>query len=231
MIIVMMKAIIKQRVVLCRVAKNKEERLKRSYEIKEIRAIDPQEGEPKAVVEGLAIVYETETNVGNWFKEIIKRGALDGADLKDVPLFIHHNSRDIPLARSRNNNNNSTLQLNITEQGLRFRAELDTENNTDARALYSSIKRGDISGMSFAFSVKDEKWLNLESDLPTREIYKFSKIYEISALWSPQYEETNIMAAREDALNSVDKLALDSAKSQALDSVNLRKKLIMQTYF
>ena len=201
--------------------KNKPEqrdgRFKRYFEIQEIRAVEPTADEPGAMIEGFAIPYEAYTNVGDWFKEIIKRGALDGADLKDVPFFIHHIHQAIPLARSRNNNVNSTMQLIIDDRGLSFRAKLDVENNTDARALYSAVKRQDVSGMSFRFDVKEEKWLNLDTELPTREIHKINKIYEISALWSPQYEETNIMA-RDEALDSADKLALENARSRGLDS-------------
>ena len=201
--------------------KNKPEqrdgRIKRYFEIQEIRAVEPTEGEPGAIIEGLAIPYEVYTNVGGWFEEIIKRGALDGADLKDVPLFIHHNGRAIPLARSRNNTPDSSMQLLVDDRGLSFRAKLDVENNAEAKALYSAVKRRDVTGMSFSFSVKEEKWLNLDSDLPTREIYKYKKIHEISALWAPQYEETNIMA-RDEALDGVDKLALDNARSAVLDS-------------
>ena len=110
--------------------------LNRFYELQEIRALEPSDEESEAIVEGFAIPYEVETNVGNWFIEVIKRGALDGADLKDVPFFIHHNGRAIPLARSRNNNANSSMQLMVTERGLEFRTKLDIENNAEAKALY-----------------------------------------------------------------------------------------------
>ncbi len=187
----------------------------RFSEVHELRAVAPTET-TGYVVEGYAIVYEQEANIGGWFKEIIKRGALDGADLTDVPLFIHHQRDKIPLARSRRNNGSSTMKLTADDKGLHFRAELDVENNTEAKALYSAVSRGDISGMSYAFLVKEEKWLNLDKDVPTREIHKFKKIGELSALWSPAYADTNI-EARDGELDSSDKTALDSARS-ALDS-------------
>lgn len=180
-------------------------------ELCELRAIEPTENEGY-IVEGYAIIYEQEVSIGGWFNEVVKRGALDGADLTDVPMFIHHNGETIPLARSRRNNNNSTLKLTPDDKGLYFRGELDVENNVDAKALYSSIKRGDISGMSYSFRVQEEKWLNLDTPTPTREIYKFKKIGEISALWSPAYDGTSI-EARDKELDSSDKLALDNARS------------------
>lgn len=187
-------------------------KFKRFSEQNELRAVEPTE-DSKYVIEGYAIVYEQETNIGGWFKEIVKRGALDGCDLTDVPLFIHHNGRAIPLARSRNNNKNSTMKLTPDTKGLHFRAELDGENNAEARALYSAVGRKDIDGMSYAFRVKEEKWLNLDEPVPMREIHKFKKIGEISALWSPQYTGTSIEEARAEALDSADKAALESARA------------------
>ena len=188
----------------------------RSAEIVELRAIEPTE-DTGYIIEGYAIVYEQRVKIGDWFYEVVKRGALDGADLTDVPLFIHHNRNKIPLARSRRNNGSSTMTLTPDEKGLHFRAELDVENNAEAKALYSAISRGDVSGMSYAFGIKEEKWLDLNKNMPTREIYKFSKIGEISALWSPAYPGTSIEARGDGELDSSDKMALDSARS-TLDS-------------
>lgn len=183
----------------------------RFSEINELRALEPTEN-TGYIIEGYAVVYEQEVSIGGWFNEIVKRGALDGADLTDVPLFIHHNGNYIPLARSRRNNSNSTLKLTPDDKGLHFRAEVDVENNAEAKSLYSAVRRGDISGMSYSFRVKEEKWLNMDTPTPTREIYKFKKIGEISALWSPAYDGTSI-EARDRELDSSDKLALDNARS------------------
>lgn len=111
----------------------------------------------------------------------------------------------IPLARSRNNNENSTMQMEVDKDGMAIRVNLDTENNTEARNLYSAIKRGDISGMSFMFTIDDEEWEDLESDHPTRHIRSIGTVLEVSAVTFPAYESTEISAR--------DKEALDSAKS------------------
>lgn len=199
-------------------------------EVQELRAIDPTET-TGYVIEGYAIVYEQKVKIGDLFYETVKRGALDGADLTDVPLFIHHNRDKIPLARSRRNNGNSTLKLTPDDKGLHFRAELDVDNNTEAKALYSAVKRGDVTGMSYAFLPEKENWLDMDKAMPSREITKFKKIGEISALWSPAYSKTSI-EARDGELDSSDKQALDNARS-ALESekneLELRKrKLLMK---
>jgi HK97 family phage prohead protease len=107
----------------------------------------------------------------------------------------------IPLARSRRNNGNSTMQLSVDMQGLNIdRINLDTENNTTARALYSAVERGDITGMSFLFSIGDEEWDNLETDHPTRRIKRIESVVEVSAVTFPAYEDTEIYARSKEAL-------------------------------
>lgn len=160
---------------------------------------------------GRPIVYNSKTDLG-YFDEIIEAGALDKANLKDVRFLVNHNTDMIPLARSRNNNENSTMQLEVDKDGMGIRVNLDTENNSEARNLYSAIKRGDITGMSFMFTIDDEEWENLESDHPTRHIRKIGQVFEVSAVTFPAYEATEISAR--------DKEALDSAKA-TLDSVKL----------
>jgi len=159
---------------------------------------------------GRPIVYNSKTDLG-WFDEIIEAGALDKANLKDVRFLVNHDTSMIPLARSRNNNENSTMQLEVDKDGMGIRVNLDTENNTEARNLYSAIKRGDITGMSFMFTIDDEEWENLESDHPTRHVRKIGTVFEVSAVTFPAYESTEISARDKEALESA-KLVLESAK-------------------
>ena len=169
---------------------------------------------------GRPIVYNSKTDLG-YFDEIIEGGALDKANLKDVRFLVNHNTDMIPLARSRNNNENSTMQLEVDKDGMGIRVNLDTENNSEARNLYSAIKRGDITGMSFMFTIDDEEWEDLESDHPTRHIRKIGQVFEVSAVTFPAYEATEISARDKEALESA-KTLLESKRSQSLDSENAR---------
>ena len=127
---------------------------RRSYNF-DVRAEDTDEG---SIITGRPIVYNSRTDLG-YFDEVIESGALDNADLTDVRFLVNHNTSMIPLARSRRNNGNSTMKLTPDVFGLNMDfVRLDTENNADARSLYSAVQRGDISGMSFMFSVDDEEW-------------------------------------------------------------------------
>ena len=166
---------------------------------------------------GSPIVYNSPTDIGGWFREIIEPGALIGADLKDVPLFVNHNDRMIPVARSRNNNANSTMRLILTDAGMDIEADIDTERNATARELDSAVERGDIDGMSFMFTVADERWEGLDTDYPTRHINKFDRIFEVSAVTWPAYESTTINARGKEALESA-RSALESARQQRAKS-------------
>lgn len=185
----------------------------RSYSF-EVRA---ESGANGNIITGRPIVYESKTDLG-WFDEIIERGALDGADLTDVRFLVNHDISKIPLARSRRNNGNSTMQLSPDYEGMAIEVKLDTENNSEARSLYSAVQRGDITGMSFMFSIDDEEWSDLESDHPVRHVRKIGSVVEVSAVTFPAYESTEINARSKEALESA-RLALEKAKEERGQSV------------
>lgn len=191
--------------------------VKRSFEVNDFRSMQQQEDAKTKRLEGHPAVFNSETSIGGWYTEIIERGAFDGCDFDDVLFFVNHETRKIPLARSRRNNSNSTMRLKIDNIGLFIEADLDVENNQEARQLCSSIERGDITGMSFMFRIKEQKWENLDTPNPTRRILKISKVYEVSAVNTPAYEKTDINARDKEALDNA-KLALDNARSQELDN-------------
>ena len=147
---------------------------------------------------GLPIVYGQVIQYG-WRREVIDPGAVDeNTDLTDVPFLIGHNTSMVPLARSRNNNENSTMQLKIVPEGMDIRVDLDTENNQDARTLYSAVKRGDISGMSFMFTVDKSTWEQEDTPNPLRRIVHIDKVFEVSAVAFPAYDSTTLQAASKD---------------------------------
>lgn len=196
---------------------------RRSYNF-EIRA---EENESGHIITGRPIVYDSRTDLG-YFDEVIDRGALDGANLTDVRFLVNHDTKKIPLARSRRNNGNSTMQFSVDQFGMNLDwVKLDTENNVDARALYSAVQRGDISGMSFMFSVDDEEWEDLESDHPTRRIKKIGSVVEISACTFPAYDSTEINARSKEALDNA-RSALEKARQQDAPAVDTDELLLLK---
>lgn len=184
---------------------------RRSYNF-EIRA---EESDIGKVITGRPIVYNSRTDLG-LFDEIIDVGALNNTDLTDVRFLVNHDVSKIPLARSRRNNGNSTMHLVVDEAGMGIRVNLDTENNSEARALYSAVERGDISGMSFMFAIRGEKWEELDSDHPVRRITDISTVVEVSAVTFPAYEATTINARGKEALENA-QVVLENARKAKRD--------------
>ena len=194
----------------------------RSYNF-EIRAEETEQGN---VITGKPIVYNSRTNMG-WFDEIIEQGALSNTDLTDVRFLVNHDISKIPLARSRRNNGNSTMHLTVDETGMSIRVTLDVENNAEARALYSAVQRGDISGMSFMFGIRDEEWEDMDSDHPTRRIKDISTVVEVSAVTFPAYEDTEINARSKETLDNA-RSALENARQQSANSLDSELELLKE---
>lgn len=145
----------------------------------------------KMIIEGYAAVYDDETLIGSedfGFFERIEKGAFEGANMKDVPLKYNHSDAVPILARTRN----KSLELKTDDKGLFIRAELlDTQDNID---MYKRIKAGLIDKMSFAFTVKSEGETWEKGKTPKRSIKQFDRIFDVSVVDIPAYENTSIYA-------------------------------------
>lgn len=193
----------------------------RNFEF-EVRA--EQNEEHGNFLTGRPIVFGQRTNLG-WYDEVIEQGALDTTDLKDVRFLVNHNTDMIPLARSRNNNANSTMQLTVDADGMAIRVDLDTERNADARSLYSAVERGDISGMSFMFTVDKDSWDDVDTNHPTRHVRSFRQVLEVSAVTFPAYSQTSIQArGLSEALDSAAE-SLESEKARIAELKLAKEKL------
>ena len=180
--------------------------------------------EEGAVIEGTPIVFNQDTKMQDWageYNERIDVHALDNADLKDIRLFVNHDTNKIALARTKNGR--GTMSFNIDNEGLHIKATLDTENNQEARSLYSAIKRGDMDGMSFMFRIKSQEWLDLDTECPTRVIKEISIVHEVSVVNFPAYPQTSIDAR--DNSEETEYSPLEEAR-KALSEETDKKKLL-----
>ena len=110
-----------------------------------------------------------------------------------------------------------------------IRVDLDTENNADARSLYSAVARGDISGMSFMFTVDKDTWEGLESEHPTRRVNSIGKVFEVSAVTFPAYEATSISARGLSETLEGAKTSLESAKAAKREEERRKQKIRILT--
>jgi len=175
----------------------------------EIRAAEPA-GESGLILEGRPIVYDQPTTINDpagQYIEIIRSGALDDADISDTRLLYNHDLSKVPLARTP-----KTMQLIKDTAGLKMIATLpETE---EAKSVYTAVKRGDLTGMSFAFKVP-EGGDRYDAATNTREIFKIEKIYEISIVPFPAYPQTSVEARtamkeiKEDPLRTAAKIRIN----------------------
>lgn len=178
----------------------------------EMRAIDDE----NMIIEGYAITFDkpaTHESFGRKFTETIKRGALDKADMKDVPLRYNHNDNVMIMARTRN----KSLLLIQDEIGLKIQANLlDTQSNRD---LYKGIQEGLLDKMSFAFTIADggDTW-TFNKDETIREVKAIEKLYDVSVVDTPFYDSTSIYARSLELLDS---------EKRRLDSLELLKQKII----
>lgn len=170
--------------------------------IAEIRATEPTaDDKGSLIITGVPIVYDTPTEINDpqgTYTEIIKRGALDNADISDSRLLYNHDTNRIPLARTP-----KTMHFEITEKGLEMRAELP--NTEEARAIHTAVRRGDLSGMSFAFTVP-KGGDSYDPKTNTRTIRQIAKVYEVSICPFPAYPTASVEArnARQEGLDRLE---------------------------
>lgn len=185
--------------------------------------------ETGSIIEGTPIVFGQDTKMQDWageYKERVDPHALDNADLKDIRLFVNHDTNKIALARTKNGR--GTMSFNIDDEGLHIKATLDTENNQEARSLYSAIKRGDMDGMSFMFRIKSQEWLDLDTDCPTRVIKEISIVHEVSVVNFPAYPQTSIDAR--DNSEETEYSPLAEAKKALSEETEKKSKELLEIY-
>ena len=143
--------------------------------------------ENKLILEGMPVVFGAKTLIKNPtgdFYEVIEPSAFEKCTLRNVHLFYNHDTNRVPLARTPN-----TMCLTVTPEGLRMRAELP--NTESARSIYEAVKRGDLSGMSFAFEVRKDSY-NPETN--TRTIHEIARLVECSVVPYPAYPQASVEA-------------------------------------
>lgn len=160
----------------------------REYRALQDFSLVPQEGEEKTFrVRGTAVVFDTPTCLyecdGVKYFEVIDRRAFDECDMSDVIFNYNHGGKVVARLRNR------TLQLSIGETGLNMEADLS--GTAAGRELYQEIDGGYVDKMSFSFTVRASEY---DAAAHTRTITKIRKLYDISAVDIPAYEDTSISA-------------------------------------
>lgn len=194
--------------------KTKKDREMRSFPLQH-RMVAGDDGSEQMIVEGLACVFDQPTELfefeGVKYYEQIDRQAFEGADMSDVIFNYNHGGK--VLARLRND----TLSLDQGDAGLFIKADLS--GTAQGRELFEEIKGGYIDRMSFAFTVAEEAY---DLDTHTRKIMRIKKLYDVSAVDIPAYDNTSI-SARENS-----SVVYDEFKALEQAAADERRRLQLQ---
>lgn len=188
----------------------------REYRTIQDFSLVPREGESDSYrVRGTAVVFNSPTCLyeveGVKFYEVIDARAFEGCDMSDVIFNYNHGGKVVARLR------NKTLTLTIDERGLHMEADLS--GTAAGRDLYEEIDGGYVDKMSFSFSVRESKYDRLTH---TRTITKIKKLYDVSAVDIPAYEETSVSAR---SFFEVE----HSKEVEALEQAERRRRLIART--
>jgi HK97 family phage prohead protease len=193
----------------------------------EIRQIPTEKIEVRAVgdgqtktVGGYAVRYNTPTLItdrwGDQFLEEISAGAFDKSlnNRNQKALWNHDSSKPLGSVSA------STLRFNADASGLNY--EVDLPNTSYGNDAFESIQRGDVSGSSFGFVCNNDVWSKVQYE--GREVYKRSivdaELFEVSPCTFPAYDSSEISVR-----------SLEDFKKKEKDNTELRKKLLIQTFF
>lgn len=159
---------------------------RRTITLKELRVVDSiSEPGVEPAIEGYASVFDSwseELGGNSPFRERVVKGAFEETIQNDDIRALFNHDPNYVLGR----NKAGTLTLEEDEKGLKVR--IVPPNTTWAKDLLVSIKRGDITQMSFGFTVILDRW-SYEDNIDVRELLKV-KLYDVSPVTFPAYAQT-----------------------------------------
>lgn len=159
------------------------------------------------IVEGYALKFNSPATYA--YTEVIDRSALNTTDMRDTVLRYNHSEDAFSVARTRN----KSMELTVDDVGLKIKAKII--NTQYGRDLYRMIQEGLVDQMSFAFTIAEngDSW---DNETKTRTILNIDKLYDVSAVDQPFYEDTVIVARSlkefEDEYEEKRKLELEKEK-------------------
>lgn len=185
----------------------------------ETRVDEKQEGGKKLVLRGYPILFNTETNIYDfWYGEVretILPTALNGTDLTDVYLITGHNIEpDKVLGR-----NNVNMRMEVDDTGLFFECQLP--NTQLARDIYNLIEEGIVDGMSFGFTCSDE----VNETTKTRTITHIDELFEVTITPFPAYKEASVIVQKQRTKEEQEKLAKEQEEAQARVEAEKKQKI------
>ena len=191
-----------------------------SLQVRDIGQLDnTQETTDSKIISGYFVVFNSETELYQGVYEEVAPEAFDSVDFSDVKALVDHDTAKV-LGRTKV----STLSLSVDDKGLYGEITVN-KNDQEAMNLYSRVIRGDVDQCSFGFEILNEEMIQ-NSDGTVKFIIKSLKLYEVSVVTFPAYQDTAV-EARSKQIKEAHERTLQARKQ------NLKEKLdgIKTTYF
>jgi hypothetical protein len=169
-------------------------------------------------VKGIAAVFNSRTELWPGVFEEVATGAFDTVMSDDVRALFNHDPNYI-LGRTKA----GTLNISKETSGLAY--EFEAPNTTAGNDLIESLSRGDIDQSSFAFTVEKSSWTDLGEGKWLRTIEKVKRLYDVSPVTYPAYEDTNVSIARDEFNKRNDELEAEKNEAEKLKLQNQNLKL------
>ena len=140
-------------------------------------------------ISGYFSVFNSDYEIMPGYTESVAETAFDGALSDDIRCLINHETR-LVLGRNRA----GTLKLSADSRGL-WGEVLINQKDSDATNLYERVKRGDVNQCSFGFDILDEEYTD-RGEGKAHWTIKAVKLYEVSVVTFPAYEDTGVEARK-----------------------------------
>jgi HK97 family phage prohead protease len=134
------------------------------------------------LVVGYAAVFDRLSQDLGTFKEKVQKGAFRDVLGQDVRALANHDPTQL-LGRVQS----GTLKMEEDDIGLRV--EINLPDTTVGRDVATSIKRGDMDGMSFSFDCDGDAW-DYSMEPPERTITRVRNLYDVGPVTYPAYTDT-----------------------------------------
>lgn len=165
------------------------------------------EGTGDLYISGYFSVFNSNYEIWPGATESVSPEAFDGALSDDIRCLIDHETR-LVLGR----NKAGTLDLKTDSRGLWGEVKIN-QKDQDAMNLYERVKRGDVNQCSFGFEILDEEFEDRGTEV--HWTIKKVKLYEVSVVTFPAYDETEVSARKQD-YKVIQKRKHEAWKDQAL---------------
>ena len=166
----------------------------KTYQIRSLSGLQTREAEnDQMIIGGYFVVFNTWTELWDGYFEQVSPIAFENSDLTDIRALINHND-GLVLGRTKSN----SLTLRVDDKGLYGESKVNP-NDQDAVNLYERVKRGDVDQCSFGFQITEEEWEDTADGY--RSTITGIKLFEVSVVTFPAYEDTSVSARSKDILN------------------------------